>query len=307
MGEAQYRLAEKTLWEAEGLSPKDHFVDLVRIGTRVRVQEVGEGPPVLFIHGGPNSGSTWAQLVGRLDGFKCLLLDRPGTGLSDDYSLRARNHGLYASSLVADVLDALDIERAHVVASSFGGHCALFGAVATPERFDRMVQMACPAVLPGQQLPGFMKTLMVPGMRKVIAALPPTKRSQESILRQIGHGKSIDAGLLSEKHIDWYTALMKHTNTMRNEFDMIYEIKGDGGGFKPDLILGADTLSRVHVPTHFIWGADDTFGDESVARWVVDVMPDASLEMVPNSGHLPWIDDPVRVAAETARFLEESS
>lgn len=118
MGEAQYRVAEKALWDSEGLRPKEHFVDLGTIGTRVRVQEVGEGEPVLFIHGGPNSGSTWAQLVSQLDGFRCLVLDRPGTGLSDDYSLRARDHGSYTSSLVAEVLDAFGIDRSHVVASS---------------------------------------------------------------------------------------------------------------------------------------------------------------------------------------------
>lgn len=307
MGEAQYRVAEKALWDSEGLRPKEHFVDLGRIGTRVRVQEIGEGSPVLFLHGGPNSGSTWAQLVGRLDGFRCLVLDRPGTGLSADYAMRGEDHGVYTSYLVADVLDALDIDRAHVVASSFGGYCALLGAVATPERFDRMVQMACPAMLPGQQLPGFMKAVMIPGLRKLIAALPPTKKSQESTLRQIGHGKSIDAGTLSETHGDWYMALMKHTKTMRNEFDMIYRARGRGGGFEPSYTLDADTLARVRVPTHFLWGSDDTFGGESVARWVVVAMPHATLEVLPDAGHLPWLDDPAYVGAETARFLRGQS
>jgi pimeloyl-ACP methyl ester carboxylesterase len=162
-------------------------------------------------------------------------------------------------------------------------------------------------MLPGQQLPGFMKAVMLPGVRKVIAALPPTRKSQESTLRQIGHGKSIDAGRLSETHGEWYMALMKHTNTMRNEFDMIYHARGKQGGFDPTYTLDAETLARVTVPTHFIWGADDTFGGESVARWVVDAMSNATLEMVPDSGHLPWIDDPVYVGAETARFLRSQT
>ena len=59
--ESKFRAAEERLWESEGLKPMEHFVRLPRIATRVRIQEVGDGDPVLFIHGGPNSGSTWAQ------------------------------------------------------------------------------------------------------------------------------------------------------------------------------------------------------------------------------------------------------
>ena len=88
MNEAKYREAEERLWDSAGRKPIEHFVELPRNGVRVRVQEVGEGPPALFLHGGPNSGSTWAPLLEHLEGFRCLLLDRPGTGLSDPIKLR---------------------------------------------------------------------------------------------------------------------------------------------------------------------------------------------------------------------------
>jgi hypothetical protein len=55
MNEIEYRKAEHRLWESVGLEPTEQYADLARIGVRVRVQQVGEGPPVLFIHGGPNS------------------------------------------------------------------------------------------------------------------------------------------------------------------------------------------------------------------------------------------------------------
>lgn len=302
MNEVKYRESERKLWASVGVEPREHFVDLARIGTRVRIQEIGEGPPVLFIHGGPNSGSTWAELAGRMQGFRCLLLDRPGTGLSDDYVATTDRIDLYRSALVADALDAMGTETAHVVASSFGGYCALWSAAASPERFGRMVQMACPAMLPGQQPPQFMKALMVPGMRKLIAALPPSKKAQDSIMRQIGHGKSLDAGRLSSGVMEWYSALMQYTNTQRNEFDMIYGAKSKEG-FNQDYALGEETLAHVTTPTHFLWGEDDGFGGEDVARWVIESMPNATLEMIPDSGHLPWLDDVGSIARETARFL----
>ena len=48
----------------------------------------GEGPAVVFIHGASNGGSSWASLVARLDGFRCIMLDRPGCGLSDPLPTR---------------------------------------------------------------------------------------------------------------------------------------------------------------------------------------------------------------------------
>jgi len=302
MSVVKYREVEGALWSWAGLKVDEGFVHLPRLGVRVRVQEVGEGPPALFIHGGPNSGSTWAPLLAHLDGFRCLVLDRPGTGLSDPFPVRKENVVEFASHLVADVLDGLGIERAHVVASSFGGYCALWSAAQTPERFDRMVQMAAPALLPDQTLPPFMKMIMVPGMRKIIAALPPNAKAQNSILRQIGHGASLDADKLPKPHGDWYMALLRHTATMRNDFDTFHSFKAKGG-LATSIALGGQTLATISTPTHFIWGADDGFGGEAVARWVVGVMSNASLEMVPDSGHLPWLDEPELVARSTRTFL----
>ena len=54
-----------------------------RMTTRALFAGPEDGIPVLFIHGGPTSGGTWAPLVPRVKGFRCLVLDRPGTGLSD--------------------------------------------------------------------------------------------------------------------------------------------------------------------------------------------------------------------------------
>lgn len=305
MTEAKYREVENRLWKWAGHEPKEHFLDLPRIGTRVRLQEVGEGDPVLFLHGGPNSGSTWAPMLRHFDGFRCLVLDRPGTGLSEEFDWEPGSVKPFGEKLVPDCLDAMELGEAHVVASSFGGYCALLGASRAPDRFRRMVQMAAPAMLPEQTLPPFMKTVMIPGVRKLIAALPPNKRAQASIMRQIGHGKSIDRERLPERHTEWYSALQRYTDTMRNDFDMIFSLKADDG-FDPAMELSAGTLANVPVPTHFIWGADDTFGGESTARWVVETMPDATLEILPDAGHLPWLDDAERVAEATHGFLSDA-
>lgn len=145
----------------------------------------------------PSSSSRhaeWAPLVAELGGFRSLLLDRPGTGLSEPLAIDATNLEQVADIFVADVLDALGVERAHLVASSFGGYLALRSAAATPDRVGRMVQMAVPGGAPGMAMPAFMKAIVAPGLGRLIRALPPNERTGRMTLRQIGHGKSLDAG-----------------------------------------------------------------------------------------------------------------
>jgi 2-hydroxy-6-oxonona-2,4-dienedioate hydrolase len=304
MEELRYRAAEQALWNSVGRTPTEHRVHLSRNDVHVRIQEVGTGPAVVFLHGGPNSGSTWAPLVGHLDGLRCLLVDRPGTGLSEPLPrpVTAATAATFADGFVADVLDALGIEQAHVVGSSFGGYLALRSAAAHPHRIDRMVQMACPAFVPGMRTPPFMRLLSLRAWRWLLGTLPPTEGAARAVFRQIGHGASLDADLIAPELFDWYLALQRHTDTMEHEIAMIASAVR-WRGFDEELTLHADELAAITTPTAFLWGTDDTFGGREVAETVVAAMPDATLEMVADSGHLPWLDDPVRAAGFVAEHL----
>src|SRR3954471_21708344 len=157
MNEARFRAAERRLWESVGKMPMERRVGLAPWDVMIRVQEVGEGPPVLLIHGGPNAGSTWAPLVEHIDGYRCLVVDRPGTGLSDPVTLRRADIEPYSDRFVSSALDALGVERAHVIGSSLGGYLALRSAAHTPERVDRMVLMGAPPFIKGMGVPAFMR------------------------------------------------------------------------------------------------------------------------------------------------------
>jgi 2-hydroxy-6-oxonona-2,4-dienedioate hydrolase len=305
MDAARYLAAEHAYWAAVGVRPTSRRVHLERLGVDVRVQEVGEGPPVLFVHGGPNSGSTWGPLVAHLPGLRCLLLDRPGTGLSDPLPtpLALAAAPAAAEITVGDVLDGLGIDEAHVVASSFGGYVALHSAAREPDRVGRMVQMACPALAPGMLTPPFMRALGLAPVRWLLGVLPPSPRAAPSILRQIGHGASLDADRIPRAFLDWYLALQRHTDTFEHETAMIGSGVSPLRGFDAALTIDEDLLRRVETPVRFLWGADDGFGGEDVARRLVDLLPHAELEMLPGAGHLPWLDAPEHVAGRTAGFL----
>jgi 2-hydroxy-6-oxonona-2,4-dienedioate hydrolase len=305
MDAPRYLEAEARYWATMGVEPTARRIHLQRLDVTVRVQEVGEGPPVLFLHGGPNSGSTWGPVLPHLPGFRCLLLDRPGTGLSDALAtpLTLAAAPAYADALVVDVLDALELDRADVVASSFGGYVALRSAAAHPERFRRMVQMACPAMVPGMLTPPFMRAFGFAPVRWLLGVLPPSARAVRSIFRQIGHGSSLDANRIDPALFDWYLALRRHTDTFPNEMAMIASGVSPLHGFDSALTLGVEVLEAVTTPIYFLWGTDDTFGGQDVAERLVSLLPDAELEMLPDAGHLPWLDAPAYTASRTANFL----
>ena len=100
-------------------------------GAMVRVLELGDGPPVVFVHGASNAGTSWAPLAARLPACRCLLVDRPGAGLSPPLAERLTDMArfdAFAAALLVDVLDETGIPAAAVVGTSFGGYFLLRGA-----------------------------------------------------------------------------------------------------------------------------------------------------------------------------------
>jgi pimeloyl-ACP methyl ester carboxylesterase len=304
MNESAYRVAERRLWHSIGARPTERRIHLDRIGVDVRLQELGTGPPVLFIHGVATSGVSWAGLAARAVGFRCLVLDRPGTGLSQPLGRPVDPMTLarLGDVLVSDVLDALEIPSAHLVASSFGGYMALRSAAATPQRVERMVQFSWPVGAPTPTLPLFLRAMSIPGFRRLVEAVPRTERSMRMLFRQLGHRDKLADGRISAEDLACYVALMQHTETLRHEFAparaLISPIRGLARLHLPD-----DVLGRVQCPTVFIWGGRDPFGGEAVGRALVDRMPTAEFDLMPDAGHSPWLDDMAACVTKMTGFL----
>lgn len=305
MDEQRYRHAEGRLWSDAGAAPVERGVHLRRNDVEVRVQDVGEGPPVLFIHGGPGAdGSIWAHLAARMPGMRCLLLDRPGTGLSaarrpaDAVAVRRE-----AETLVPDVLDALGVERAHLVGSSHGGYIALLAAALHPNRVARTAILGCPAFIDGMVVTAVDRLALLPGARHLLSLARPSEKGFRKVMHQLGHGASLDDGCIPEAVLRWGVALQRHTDTMANEFAAISVMGTFRGGFDATLMLGPETLAAVRSPTLVLWGADEVYGDTAVARRLVEALPAAALDVLPDAGHLCWFDDLDRAASSVRRHL----
>ena len=304
MNEAAYRQAEQRLWKSIGAEPSERSIHLERNDVDVRLQEIGDGPPVLFIHGAATSGASWASLAAKVDGLRCLILDRPGTGLSPPLKQRIDHTSLpeVADTLVVDILDALDLPSAHLVATSLGGYIALRTAAAHPERIDRMVQFSWPVGAPIKKLPWVLRAMAIPGLSRLAASMPANERSTRLLFRRMGHGAKLEDGRITQADIDCYLALLRDTDTMRNEIAPARALISPIHGLDR-LRLTDDLLARVTCPTLFIWGARDLFGGPDTARDLVARIPGAMLDLMPDAGHSPWLDDLDHCAPAIATFL----
>lgn len=299
-----YREAERALWTHYGAKPTEHFIDLANPKVRVRVLEVGKGAPLLFVHGAPNAGSTWAPLAAQLQDFHCILLDRPGCGLSEPVDYHSPSPRTWLVDMLVSVLDALELPKVNLLVSSFGGYLGLLFALAKPERVGRMVQQGCPPMIPEMRLPMFMRLLTIPSFARLMGKTKPTIASSKSIFRQIGHTASLDANHIPEIFLEWYTALQVYTDTMPNEVSAI-QTGMTWHGVRKEFEFGWDELQQVATPTAFLWGNADAFGDIALAKRIVQAMPNATLEELAGGGHLPWLDNPDRATHHARDFLRE--
>lgn len=304
---ARYRQAEAALWASVGVAPLERWVRL-RGGEYVRVQTVGEGPPVLLVHGGSSSGASWAPLVAGVDGFRLEVVDRPGCGLSDPVARGGEFVDIadienFADGLVADILDGIEVDRAHLVATSLGGYFAMRGAAAHPERVDRIVEIAWPMGAPIEHVPVSMRVAAIPGLGAIMTKLPPTRSAVRMILKQIGLSRALEAGRIGDEFFEWFQALLRHTDTMANEIRANPRVVTPIGGMNERMVLSDDLIERIGAPVLFVWGGEDPMGGEAVARPFVGRFSDASVEMLPLAGHAPWIDEPEQCARLVRDFL----
>jgi pimeloyl-ACP methyl ester carboxylesterase len=309
VNEARYRAAEDRLWASVGARPTERVLELSRTRVTVRMQEVGEGPPVVFIHGGSNCGASWASLVAHLDGFRCVLLDRPGCGLSPPLATGFDDVGrlaTFADALLVDVLDALELERAHVVATSFGGYTALRSAAAHPDRIERLVELGYPIGAPVERVPLVMRVSAIPLAGRLVASIPPTPRAVRMIFRGIGLRQALEAGRITEPMLDWFLSMLRDTDTMRNELRAGPRVILPLRGLNEELLLSPELLATIDAPTFFLWGEEDPFGGADTAKAFVKHVPNAELELMPGAGHAVWMDDAEHVAKALRAFLTRS-
>lgn len=109
-------------------------------GQRLRIARLGQGSPIVFLHGYPENLQIWSRMAPLLaNRFEVIAFDWPGMGYSDEWSGGATPQ-LQAKRLLA-ILDELNLRRPTIVGMDMGGQPALAFASMYPDRLQQLVVM----------------------------------------------------------------------------------------------------------------------------------------------------------------------
>ena len=301
----RYIANENAFLEAHGIQKTDHIIPVPQFQTNVRVQAFGKGEPLLFIPGGPNSGTVWTQLAALLPQYQCLLLDRPGTGLSAPISYKDLDNQRLTNIIqttINEVLDYFKLKQVNLVGSSFGGYWTLKYAIQNPEKVRKLVLEGCPAFIQGFIIPPFMKMMTKPVMKWLIPKLPATVSFSQKLMIDMGHVPEVLNNHISPLYHSWYKSMSNDTITLANDI-IVMNIAMKGGKVDPQYYIKDQDLARLNIPTLWLWLENDPFGSLEAGNRVNQLMKDSRIIFFKNSGHLPWMDDPVRHGQLLGEFI----
>lgn len=286
------RRAEARAYEHYGLGFAERFVDVGALGGRVRVLEVGTGPPVVVLPGGVGYGVQWLPLLPELTGYTAYVVDRPGGGLSDGIDHRALPLETIAATSTAAVYDHFGFGVAPIVGNSMGGYWGLRFALEHPARVSAVALLGCPALYPGERIPLAMRLVGLPLVDGVVVERlfqPADVRAARDGLAHLGHPAATRRRLPSA--LIEATYRMDHAPHYVRSMTSLVRSAGTPRQSVPDPALTPDDLRGVRPPVTLLWGSGDPYGSLEVGRAGAAHFPDAAFHEA-GVGHLPWLDDP---------------
>ena len=269
-------------------------------GHPVTYRMLGEGPPLLLLHGITSSSQTWADVLpGLAERHTVIAPDLLGHGASAkpraDYSL-----GSFASSM-RDLLLMLGHERASVVGHSLGGGIAMQFSYQFPERTERLALISSGGL--GREVHLMLRAAALPGADWVLPALARTGllgagAAAGRLLARAGVHPSSDFEGIAD---GWAT--LEDPDTCRAFLHTARSII-DLGGQRVD---ASDKLYlAAGLPVLIVWGAHDPLIPVAHAHHAHDLLPHARLEVFEQAGHFPFRDEPERFVRVLGEFMDET-
>jgi pimeloyl-ACP methyl ester carboxylesterase len=299
--ERRIREAEAALYARYGIAVRESFAELASSGLRLRVLSAGAGPDLVLLHGSGLTSASWVPLLPALGGFRVRMVDLPGHGLSGPLRYRrgqARQAREDAVTLVDDLLDALGLRTAPVIAHSVGGMYMLWHAAARPGRISCMVLAAPGGALPGMRVRVPLSLLTVPVLGRVMLRTPAPRLAYRALIAR-ALGSALPAAP------DEMLNALRFSARQAESAASVASLHRALDRFRvpaPETILTGSELGQVSVPTLFVWGGDDPYLTPAGARPWAAKIPGSVLREVPG-GHAPWLDDPAGCARPVTDFL----
>lgn len=262
-------------------------------GVQISYEVHGEGRPVVLLHGFPDSGHVWRHQVSALTaaGFQVIVLDMRGYGESDQPTDIDAYGGFALATDVIAVLDALDIERAHIVGHDWGAAVAWLLGSFFPDRVDHLVAMSVghPATFHGGGFDQYEKSWYM--LLFQFPDVPEQWLSENdwARFRAWGHHPDEDATIAALERtgsltpgLNWYRANMKPESFVGEPFE----------------------FPKVPVPTLAIWSSEDhALTEGQMTRSAELVSGPWTYQRLESAGHWMQLDKSAEVNALLLEFL----
>ena len=263
----------------------------------VSILEAGRGDPVLLLHGlGATKASFLPTVFALADRHRVIAPDLLGHGDT------AKPYGRYDAHTFArftlDLMDALEIDRAHLIGNSMGGRISLEVAMHAPDRV-RSVTLLCPAV-------AFIKRRefvpIVRLLRPELGLVPhrlPHRLVVRSVRAMFARPERLPASWY-EAGADEFLRIFRTASgraalyaSMRNIY--LDEPAGERGFWV--------RLERLETPSFFLWGDRDRLVPAGFSRHVTRVLPHARNIVIDDCGHVPQFEHPETTHGLVKDFL----
>ena len=266
---------------ADAEAPSSREVEAA--GLRLRYLELGEGPgvPVLLLHGFGADLNTWMFTQPALaEGRRVIALDLSGHGGSAKEVGAGDAESL--TRVVGSALDALGIERVHLVGHSMGGAVAALLAVRRRERVASLTLIASAglgAEINAAFIDGFVRA--------------SRRREATEVLNLLVHDPALVSRTMVEdvlryKRLDGVTAALTR----------IAGVCFAGGRQSLDI---AAEIAELPLPVQIIWGRDDRIIPVAHAEALAVRLP---VHIIEQAGHLPHMEQAGEVNRLIKRFIE---
>jgi pimeloyl-ACP methyl ester carboxylesterase len=261
-------------------------------GLRLGYRELGEGPPVLLLHGWPTSSFLWREVMGPIARTsRVVALDLPGFGTSDKPLGIRYSFGFFGRSLDL-FLAELGIDQLGLAVHDLGGPVGLHWALDRPGRLTKLALLNT-LVYPefSQAVKKFVQACSTPDLWEQITS----PAGLESIMRDgFADPANLRAEVLAAVKEPFRTA-----EARRALADAAIGLERKG------FVQIARQLPSLRAPVRIVYGArDQLLPDvaETMARVKAD-LPQADLTALPDRGHFVQEEAPEEVGELLARFF----
>jgi pimeloyl-ACP methyl ester carboxylesterase len=264
----------------------------------IRYREVGEGEPIVFVHGYLVDGRLWSQTAEHLaSAHRCILPDWPmgahRVAMNADADLSPPG----IANVIADFLEAMDLNGATIVGNDSGGAMSQVLVTRRPERIGRLVLTNCdthenfpPSVFkvmpPLAKLPGAMTVMGLPFR---IAAL-----------RRAAFAPFAKTKIPPELIDSWMEPSQRDAGVKRDT------AKVTAGMNKRYTLEAAEKLASFDRPALLAWAPEDPIFKLSYAERLAETIPDARIETIPDAKTFVSLDQPQRLAEVIGTFVAKS-